>query len=64
MTTVALREQTKNRLVALLVAALLLLLARVAAAALGAPATVERGLYALAIACLAACTVVVLRERF
>lgn len=60
----ALEEQTKNRLVALLVAALVFLLARVAAAELGATTTVERGLYALAIGCLAVCTVIVLRERF
>lgn len=59
----AIADATRNRLVGLLVVALAALVARVAAGALSAPAVVERGLYLLAIACLAACLVVVVRER-
>lgn len=60
----SLSDETRNRLVGLLVVATVLLLSRVAAAELGASAAVQRGLYALALLCLVGCVLVVLQERF
>lgn len=60
----ALSDPTRNRLVGLLVVAVVALLARVVAVELGGPLNVERGLYVLALVCLAGCALIVLRERF
>lgn len=53
----------RERIIALLVAALALLLGRAAAYQLGAPTVLERGLYLAAIGCLLAAVFVVVDER-
>lgn len=55
-------ERSHRRLVALVSAAIVLLLARVAVDELGLDPVLERGLYALAIVCLVGCVLVVLSE--
>lgn len=49
----------RERIIALLIAALVFLLARFGATQLGAPAAVGRGLYVLAVGCLFGCVVVI-----
>lgn len=51
-----------QRLVALLAAAIVLLLLRVGALRVGAPALAERGLYLLAMGCLFACIFVIVDD--
>ena len=56
-------ETPRERIIALLVAALALLLGRAAAYQFGAPAVLERGLYLAAIGCLLASVFVIVNER-
>ncbi|MFW5964818.1 MAG: hypothetical protein ACOCQM_08110 [Natronomonas sp.] len=49
----------RERIIALLVVAIVFLIARVGSIRLGAPAVVGRGLYVLAVGCLLGCVVVI-----
>lgn len=56
-------EQTRKRLIPLLVAAIVLLIARVGAMEFGAPESVQRAFYVLAIGCLVGCLLVILLSK-
>lgn len=56
-------ETPRERLIALLAAAIVLLLGRAAALIYGAPPPVAQGLYFAALACLVGCVLVVATER-
>lgn len=56
-------ETSRERVVALLVAALVLLLGRAAAYRVGTDPVIERGLYLVAIGCLLAAVLIVVDER-
>jgi hypothetical protein len=56
-------ETPRERLIALLAAAIVLLLGRAAVATAGAPDVVGRGLYLAALGCLLACVLVILDEQ-
>ncbi|QLD87215.1 hypothetical protein HWV23_16290 [Natronomonas halophila] len=55
-------DRARRQLATLLVAAIAALVVRVVAAQFGAPAAVDQGLYAVAIACLVGCVLVLFRE--
>ena len=56
-------ETPRERMIGLLVAAIVLLLGRAAAYQFGAPGVVERGLYLAALGCLLACIIIIVDER-
>lgn len=56
-------ETSRDRIVALVVAAIVLLVGRVAAHQVGASPRVERGFYILALGCLLAAVFVIVDER-
>ena len=56
-------ETARERIMGLLVAAIVLLLGRAAANQFGAPSVVERGLYLVALGCLLAAILVIVDER-
>jgi hypothetical protein len=56
-------ETPRERVAALVAAAIVLLVGRVVATRVGAPATVERSLYLLAVGCLLAGVLVIADER-
>mgnify|MGYP005860378467 CR=1 FL=1 len=57
------RYARRSQLIALLSGAVVSLFARILVDEVGGPAILERGLYLLAVACLAGCLVVIMRAR-